>query len=203
MKASEIRNLGGFVLTLKKLFVILSILTSTLLIVGNAYAEPENAGQEKSSSIIIIDGGEACVVPSYRGTVVENKERLRRRAEMSSRGGLIANNAKRYIGVPYVWGGTSSNGFDCSGFVKSVYANNGINITRMADEQYYNGNKIGRADLQVGDLVFFETYTSGISHVGIYIGDNKFIHASSSRGVTIDSLSDPYFNCRYRGACRY
>ena len=101
-------------------------------------------------------------------------------------------------GVPYVFGGTSPGGFDCSGFVQYVFRQAGLNLPRMADEQYYAVNKV-RVPRE-GDLVFFETYTSGVSHVGVYIGDDKFVHASSSRGVTVSSLKEDYWSARYVGA---
>ncbi|MGI6493023.1 MAG: peptidoglycan-binding protein [Pelotomaculum sp.] len=114
----------------------------------------------------------------------------------------IAEFAKQYLGVPYVWAGRGPSGFDCSGFVYYVYSNFDIAVPRMADEQYYAGEVV--SNLQPGDLVFFTTYEPGPSHVGIYIGDNAFIHASSGAGeVTITSLSAPYYSARYLGARRY
>lgn len=158
-----------------------------------------------TTTIIIIDGNEDSFNSSIMGSVSDKKnlEDWRKRASLSSRGGMIVNTAKRFIGVPYVWGGTTSSGFDCSGFIMNIYGRHGLNIKRLADEQYYGGQKIEKSQLAVGDLVFFTTYAPGVSHVGIYIGDNKFIHASSSRGVTIDSLDSEYFKNAYVGACRY
>ena len=114
----------------------------------------------------------------------------------------IISLSMNYIGVPYVFGGTTPYGFDCSGYVQYVFANAGISIPRTADVQYEFGTPISTTDLVAGDLVFFSTYTYGASHVGIYLGDNKFIHASSSRGVTIDSLGSSYYSSRYIGARR-
>ena len=114
----------------------------------------------------------------------------------------IVSLSMNYIGVPYVFGGTSPYGFDCSGYVQYVFANAGISIPRTADVQYDFGTPISTTDLVSGDLVFFSTYTYGASHVGIYLGDNKFIHASSSRGVTIDSLGSSYWSSHYIGARR-
>jgi cell wall-associated NlpC family hydrolase len=113
----------------------------------------------------------------------------------------IRQTALRYLGVPYSWGGTGFGGVDCSGFVQSVFAKNGIHLPRMADEQFGVGKRIAMSLLLPGDLVFFETYTSGASHVGIYIGSGKFIHAST-RGVVIDALSMDYYSSRYLGARR-
>lgn len=158
-----------------------------------------------SAQVIIIDADEDSFTDSsIIGSVCESRNSgWRKRASLSGRGGMVVNTAKRFIGVPYVWGGTSSSGFDCSGFIKSVYAQHGIDVRRLADEQYYGGQKLSRSELAAGDLVFFSTYEPGASHVGIYVGDGKFIHASSSRGVTIDSLDNAYFKNAYVGACRY
>ena len=114
----------------------------------------------------------------------------------------VIQTAMQYIGVPYVFGGMSPNGFDCSGFTKFVFARAGIDLPRMADAQYEYGHKIPSSSLRVGDLVFFTTYTSGVSHTGIYLGEGRFISATSSRGIKIDSLSDGYWGPRYVGACR-
>ncbi len=134
------------------------------------------------------------------------KPRRYRRPQMSSRRGRILHgvttSARRFIGVPYRMGGTTSRAFDCSGYVQRVFKMNGINLPRTADVQYNVGNKVQRGQEQPGDLVFFETYLPGPSHVGIYLGNGNFIHASSSRGVTISKLSDSYFGPRYIGAKR-
>jgi peptidoglycan endopeptidase LytE len=114
---------------------------------------------------------------------------------------VIISFAKQYLGVPYVWAGQSPSGFDCSGFTYYVFGQFNINLPRIADGQFNAGSKV--SNLQPGDLVFFSTYEPGPSHVGIYIGDNQFIHASSGAGVvTITSLSDSYYKARYLGARR-
>lgn len=109
--------------------------------------------------------------------------------------------ANQYIGVPYVFGGNDPSGFDCSGFTRYVYSAIGIDLPRMADEQYNVGYDVSRSYLQPGDLVFFTTYMPGISHVGIYIGNDQFINASSD-GVSVDSLDSHYWSSRYVGAKR-
>ena len=114
----------------------------------------------------------------------------------------IVQTALRYTGVPYVFGGTSPGGFDCSGFTRYVYAQSGIYLPRMADEQFEVGRHVSYGNLQPGDLVFFSTYTSGASHSGIYIGDGRFISATSSSGVRVDSLDSGYWGPRYIGARR-
>ena len=118
-----------------------------------------------------------------------------------TQGAEIVSTAKTFVGVSYVFGGTTPAGFDCSGLLQYVFKMNGLTIPRLADEQY---NFLGRAaklnQLSAGDLVFFTTYTSGVSHCGIYVGDGKFLHASSSRGVTISNLNDEYWRTRFVGA---
>lgn len=116
--------------------------------------------------------------------------------------GRIIASSMDYLGVPYVFGGTSPYGFDCSGYVQYVFAKAGISLPRTADVQYEVGLPVSTTELIPGDLVFFETYTYGASHVGIYVGDGNFIHASSSRGVTVSSLNQAYYSSHYIGARR-
>lgn len=112
--------------------------------------------------------------------------------------------AKEQLGVPYVFGGSSPSGFDCSGFVYYVFSKVDIELPRRSQDQYEVGKAVSKDDLKAGDTVFFErTYNkSGITHAGIYIGDNKFISATSSSGIKIDSLSDSYWGPKYVGAKR-
>ena len=120
----------------------------------------------------------------------------------SAFGSKVVNQAYQYIGVPYVFGGNTPSGFDCSGFTKFVFARNGITLPRMADEQYRLGSAVARAELVPGDLVFFSTYEPGVSHAGIYVGNNQFISATSSNGIHVDSLNSEYWGSHYIGAKR-
>lgn len=111
--------------------------------------------------------------------------------------------AKKMLHLPYRFGGNSFNGLDCSFFVKKVYSMVGIELPRSAREQFTIGIPVKKDELQPGDLVFFRTYAKFPSHVGIYLGDNLFIHASTrSKKVTIDSLEAPYYLSRFIGAKR-
>lgn len=126
-------------------------------------------------------------------------------ALMQRSGDAIRNNviteAKKYLGVPYLWGGNSPEGFDCSGFVQYVWKQCNISIPRTTEQQALTGKYITKKQLQPGDLVFLQnTYRSGISHVGIYIGNDQMIHASSSKGVTISHLSGSYYLEHYHSA---
>jgi cell wall-associated NlpC family hydrolase len=113
----------------------------------------------------------------------------------------LTSDALRFLGVPYVFGGTTASGFDCSGFVQHVFAMMGVDLPRTADAQYDAGHAAVGGP-RAGDLVFFDTY-GGVSHVGIYLGNGQFVHASSSRGVMVSRLSDEYWAARYVGAKRF
>lgn len=106
------------------------------------------------------------------------------------------------IGTDYVSGGTSTSGFDCSGFTKYVFSHLGIKLPHQSGSQYKMGTAVSKDELIAGDLVFFNTSGKGVSHVGVYVGDGKFAHASSSKGVVISKLSDKYYVERYVGAKR-
>jgi peptidoglycan DL-endopeptidase CwlO len=110
----------------------------------------------------------------------------------------IVGLATQYLGVPYVWGGASpQNGFDCSGLVRFVYAQRGIALPHYAASQYNYGLPVSRDQLEPGDLVFFD----GLGHVGIYIGNDEFIHAPHTGDVVkISSLDEPWYATAYYGA---
>lgn len=134
-------------------------------------------------------------------------EELKWQIESKEYGGTAASikilkTAARFRGVPYLWGGTTPHGFDCSGFVQYVFAQNGIRLTRTADTQALEGKHVAKKDLKPGDLVFFSTYEPGASHDGIYAGNGQFWNATSSRGVMLCDLNDSYWGPRYYTARR-
>lgn len=151
----------------------------------------ENADSQKSL-LFFKDGKSTGVTPSA--------------SALKGQSGVVQQiiaNAKKHLGTPYVWGGTTPKGFDCSGLVQYVFNQSGINLPRTTTEQVQVGTYVSKSNLQPGDLVFLQnTYRQGVSHVGIYIGDGQMIHASSSKGVVISNLSSSYYTQHYHSARR-
>jgi lipoprotein Spr len=115
----------------------------------------------------------------------------------------LLENVDDWYGVRYRTGGNTKSGVDCSGFTVAVYAAvYGIMLPRVSRDQYRISRKISTTDLREGDLVFFNTKGHGVSHVGVYLGNNKFIHASVSRGVMVSGLFEPYYLQRFVGGGR-
>lgn len=131
-----------------------------------------------------------------------------RELEARQRGGTtrLRKVVDSYIGVPYQWGGTTRKGMDCSAFTRAAFRETyGIELPRTSKQMYQLGSIVVRQkELRPGDLVFFKnTYSgAGVSHVGVYLGSGQFAHASSSRGVIITPLNNPYFSKRYAGGRR-
>jgi cell wall-associated NlpC family hydrolase len=121
------------------------------------------------------------------------------RSVAASQRAEVVRVAKRYLGVPYAWGGESPSGFDCSGLVMYVYSKVGIAVPHSVTKQYTHGTPVSKRDLQPGDLVFFDR----LRHNGIYIGGGEFIHAArSGRVVQISRLDEDWFRTRWVGARR-
>ena len=127
----------------------------------------------------------------------ETSEPVEATPAASGRGQEVCNYAKQYLGCSYVYGGTTPNGFDCSGFTQYVYKHFGVTLNRTAEAQASNGTAVSKSNLRAGDLLIFT------HHAGIYLGDGTFIHAGNSRtGVIITSLSDSYYTRNYITARR-
>ncbi|WP_083632286.1 C40 family peptidase [Domibacillus antri] len=126
------------------------------------------------------------------------------KTEASSIGESIITYGKKFMGVKYVFGGTTPSGFDCSGFVQYIFKNAaGISLPRTTDEQYKVGTAVAKSDLQPGDLIFYaNTYKPGISHVGVYAGGNMVLNATSSQGIDLVSMNHSYWGPKYAGAKR-
>lgn len=137
------------------------------------------------------------LIPSVQVTTSAEKAALRAN---------ILSTAQRFKGVPYKWGGTSpATGFDCSGYTMTVYRLNGLQMPRTARDQYAKGYSVSKNQLQLGDLVFFDTAKKGYAtHVGIYVGNGQFIHAPrAGRSVEIITMESGYYSKCYLGARAY
>lgn len=111
---------------------------------------------------------------------------------------LMIEEIDTWLGTPYKYGGNTKSGTDCSGFIMSVYKKvNNINLNRSAYDQMQNTRLLDKNAMQFGDLVFFKIDFKKVSHVGLYLGDNKFVHASTKRGVVINDLNETYYKERF------
>lgn len=117
----------------------------------------------------------------------------------------LVRTAYAYRGTPYRWGGASRGGFDCSGFTSYLYRQRGLSLPHSARAQFGMGHHVDKGGMKAGDLVFFHTVTPGISHVGMYVGNGRFVHASSRRsgGVRVDNIDSGYYSKAFRGARRF
>ena len=143
------------------------------------------------------------ILSKIGGQIVQTGENVVQ--QVSERTGDLVSTAIGFLGIPYLRGGNSAEtGFDCSGFVRAIYKETiGLVLPRSADQQANATQKIDKSELKPGDLVFFNTMKRTFSHVGIYLGDNKFIHSPrSGASVRIEDMRIPYWNVRFDGARR-
>ncbi len=117
-------------------------------------------------------------------------------------GQVILDTARQLSGTPYLWGGMSGRGIDCSGLVYTAYRRHGYTLPRDADQQAMVGSPVPRSQLKIGDLVFFGATANDITHIGLYLKDGLFLHASKGRGVSVGSLAGDYYSQRFQGGRR-
>ncbi len=152
--------------------------------------------------VLIIAAGCASPQPKREVTskpdVVTHKKAGRRStAASSATGNQLVSLAENVVGSPYKYGGSSPKGFDCSGLVYYTHNKLGIKVPRTTRQQARHANKLSMSDIRPGDILFFRIYGNGISHVGIYTGNNQFIHApQSGKYVSYASITDPFWRER-------
>ena len=176
--------------------------------------EFDKAGSLKNGAIVTITGqsngwykiSSGYVSSDYVSIVDEATAKAAQAAAANTTSGQkMAEFALKYVGYPYVYGGSSPKGFDCSGFVKYVCNQFGYNVNRTASTHLNNGTAVSMGQLQAGDLVFFKKSgsSSRASHVGIYVGGGKFVHASTSKvGVIVSGMNEAYYTSGFVGARR-
>lgn len=135
---------------------------------------------------------------SYQGALNSNSFNDPQQANIKQ---IILQDYRRWQGVRYLWGGDSKYGIDCSAFTRRVLGELSINLPRTTSEQIHFGNHIAKQQLKIGDLVFFKT-SPETRHVGVYVGNGQFIHASKSMGVTTSRLDDQYWESSYETSVR-
>jgi cell wall-associated NlpC family hydrolase len=178
-KIEEKKQTGDFMLYRSKYHCIFHLLLATLLVFGVCFSALPARAQEYPD-----DSYSYSAAPSNYGDPVRES---------------VISTAMRFLGAPY-WRGGNGPGYDCSGFVHKVLSKGGFRVPRSSRDFYRAGRKISVETAVQGDLLFFATCRRGISHVGIYLGNGKFIHSASSMGVRVDSLSEPYYRRTLVGA---
>ena len=166
----------------------------TVLSTSNGWSKVSYAGKTGyiSADYLVTASSGTAISPSNTAASVS----------ISAKRQSVLNYAAQFLGVPYVYGGSTPSGFDCSGFTSYVFKNTVGSIPRVAQAQYDATTRVSRDDLLPGDLVFFGSSTSSISHVGIYVGSNQFIHAPSTGDVVKYSSLTGSYATRYQGAGR-
>ena len=168
------------------------IIASAALLAASAHAAPGNSGGDNDMDKLLADKGLLTQIDNVRHSV-------------SNKASELVVNAMGFLGVPYKRGGnTAETGFDCSGFVRAIYEQSvGLLLPRRAEQQAAATQRIDKTDLQPGDLVFFNTMKRAFSHVGIYVGDGKFIHSPKPGAeVRVESMGVSYWQRRFDGARR-
>lgn len=137
-----------------------------------------------------------------RAAWVRARQVMEEKALRRGQGEVLVDRARLFKGTPYLWGGMTREGIDCSGLTYTVYRLHGVTLPRDADQQFLVGTKVSRQDLEPGDLVFFGADSNDITHVGMYAGNGNFVQASSGRGVVESKLFQGWYLNHYQGARR-
>ena len=169
--------------------------------VARSFSIEETSPKEEQKTITEMMANRSYVVEKASALQLKYAVLLNTEVEQLQNNALLEG-IDEWYGTRYHMGGTTKKGIDCSAFVSAVYAAvYAITLPRTAREQYRNSRRISRTELQEGDLIFFNTH-GGISHVGIYLQNNKFVHASATKGVTVSDMFEPYYLQRFVGAGR-
>ena len=188
----DLSRLGGAALSL----------VCAVALTGVAAAAPFDAARTASEAPALAGAPDTAPVVAAPDTIIAvSSSSASAAARAMALSTTLRDAGEEWIGIPYRWGGTTRRGIDCSAFVQQyVRKSLGIELPRTTATQVHRGTRISKGELQPGDLVFFRR--RGVRHVGVYLGDGDFIHASSSRGVTVSSLSSSYYTRHYWTARR-
>ena len=170
-------------------------------VAASGFSKEETSPKEEQKTIAGMMANRSYVVEKASALQLKYAVLLNTEVEQLQNNSLLEG-IDEWYGTRYHMGGTTKKGIDCSAFVSAVYTTvYAITLPRTAREQYRNSRRISRTELQEGDLIFFNTH-GGISHVGIYLQNNKFVHASATKGVTVSDMFEPYYLQRFVGAGR-
>lgn len=186
--------------------LVILILPAIYNVIASGFLQGKN--QEESISSGNRENGEPASASVNMQTPRVTRESISNQNQQSSTSigangqnvSQVVETSQKYIGVPYVPGGVSPTGFDSSGFIQYVFNQHGISLPRSTGDLFNVGTTV--KDLVPGDLVFFNTSGTGVSHVGIYIGNGRFISTTVNKGVKVDHLEDSYWAPKYMGAKR-
>jgi len=169
------------------------------------FAKPKDPAWEKTKPTEIHKPKETRQTEINKTTQPTDKKETKPARGDRDMGSIAARTAERFVGIPYRWGGDNViDGMDCSGFVRAVYNLCGVSIPRTSKDQYKVGESVIKKDIQDGDLVFFGSSESKINHVGIYVGEGRFVHAPRrGEDIKVTNIDESYFEKRFIGARRY